>query len=93
MDHVSVSRAMTSVMEFFGGFIIGAFIEYIAMRAYTKWDPLKVSNTKLLVVVTLELFFIFLISQHFQTTYGLFTSQFFIVDYALTRFYNPNKNL
>lgn len=95
MEQNSLSKTLTSVVEFFIGFFIGALVEYVAIKLYMKWDISKKSKVKLFIVAVIELFIIILLAQNFQrmAIFGLFSSQFFIFDYALGRFYNPIKNL
>jgi hypothetical protein len=86
-----------NVVKFSFGFFIGMVIEWLAIFIYKKVDPEEESNIKLILLVLMQLIIIFTLIEEldmiddFYSRIGMISSQVFVFDYALKRFY-PFKN-
>lgn len=88
-----------SVIDFVIGFCIGTILEYIVVLIYTKIDPNAGDNpnkVKLALAAIGEMVVLFYLMEKLDnkyTTMGMFASQVFIFDYALTKIYSPAQKL
>jgi len=84
---------LKKISKFFLGFLFGLIIELIAVELYKKIDPKSKSDLKLLIVVIIQLYCIIAIIEYASLTddlysrIGILSSQLFVFDYALKRFY------
>lgn len=83
----------TKIGKFFVGFLFGLVIELIAVELYKKIDPKSESDLKLFIIVVIQLYCIIAIMEYASLTddlysrIGILSSQLFVFDYALKRFY------
>ena len=91
MDDVFVS-----LLNFCIGFVAGAILEYLAINTYLLIDPEKTSKLYIVIIAVIELLLLFKVAKVLDTKeawFGLVTSQLFIFNHVIRKFYNPLRNL
>ena len=85
-----------NVFDFAMGFSIGAMLEFVAIKTYMFVDPRKRSRSLLIMVAFTELLLLFTLANKLgsrEAWFGMISSQVFIFNYTIRRFYDPIRDL
>ncbi len=85
-----------NVIDFSMGFFIGAMLEFVAINTYLIVDPRKRSRSLLIMVALAELLLLFTLAKKLESReawFGMISSQVFIFNYTIRRFYDPIRDL
>lgn len=85
-----------NLVDFTMGFFIGAMLEFVAIKTYLLVDPKKRSKTMLVLVALIELLLLFSIANQLgsrEAWFGIISSQLFIFNYTIRKFYDPLRDL
>jgi hypothetical protein len=85
-----------NLFKFLYGFIVGMIVEWLGIWIYKKIDPNEESNTKLILLILIQLFILFWLMEEMDAMndlylrMGMLSSQVFVFDYAFKRLYQRN---
>lgn len=91
-----MSDLIVNLVDFAMGFFIGAMLEFVAIRTYLLVDPRKRSRSLLALVAIAELMLLFTLANRLgsrEAWFGVISSQLFIFNYTIRKFYDPIRDL